>query len=933
MAGRFTGPKLGFFNSFVTGLLFLSAHGAEASEFREFRENSPGLDRHVLRQMFRQQNRVERADARASVREQRLLNVAVPAVSAPGEAGRSNFDRRVLNQIERGNTIEVGSSKRVLRATTGLNFDLTSAERNIVLGEKLLGGRSVEITVGGETKSVVAGARVTASEYLAVKQALGEGQTLQISHDGRASGGTLSIDALTTDSAMRASSLVISSGVTATGNFSKGTAFKLTGDLSNFGTMLLASDKRGASLQGDDVLIGNGALISAVGDLHVGAAKSFLNNGSVTAGGALVVTAGNSIKNTTSLSAAKDVTLYAAAIENSGSVTSGDGNVNVYGPSAASLVFNNSGGTVNALNGSINFREADYTGESNSAITGGDLFSRAVNMNTGRGVMDLAVNHITGTVSQSGYAAHVSADTDTLNLGNICLTGDPTYINAGGDITISGDVIAQESLVIIARNNVLVTASGVNIIAGDSTMGFPVTILAGANITAGTTNSPTLPTGANTTAATIAGNGTGSVAGGSVLVTGSNMTISTRSTGKKGSGANVFIGAQKGTDLNSGTLSLSNLSILTGGRKSKDVSGNVTIAAGGSADGSLTVGSIDTTGGTAGSGLVTLKNSSFASSNGNAISWNAAGAVTSGNSLVTGALVTGTASDVTVNGTVSSNADISIYSADDVLLSNTASVRSFKGDVNVDGFARIFTFNGKFQADEGTVRLSAGDVGNNSSKINVISAGLAVTADVGAAFINSTGPVTVNEASSAVGTLSITSAKDIIANGPLNAGSVVLSSTDGDVIANGDITSTTSGISLTSIESDVIVNGSLQSGAAATLSSQRGKIELGEAASITTTQSINISTEKGKILFGKGSSLEANFDGIFVTRESAMGSTVAAPKNTTVIATGGTIEFRGAQAKGKLPNNTIEATAGTIRIGSTKKNAITLAGGVTMLSQ
>lgn len=933
MAGRFTGPKLGIFNSFVTGFLFLSAHGAQASDFQDFRENSPGLDRHVLRQMFRQQNKVERADARASVREQRLLNVAVPAVSAPGDSGRNNFDHRILTQIERGNTIEIGSNKRVLKASTGLNFDLTSAERNIVIGDKLLGGKSIEITVGGETKSVVSGTRVTASEYLAVKQALGEGQTLQISRDGSASGGTLSIDALTTDSTMRASSLVISSGVTATGNFSKGTAFKLTGDLANFGTMLLASDKRGASLQGDDVLIGNGALVSAVGDLHVGASKTFLNNGSVTAGGALFVTAGDSIKNTSSLSADGGVTLCAASIENSGSVTSRDNDVNVYGPSTSALVFNNSGGTVNALNGAINFREANYTAEYSTAITGGDLFSRTVNMNTGHGVMDLAVNNITGTVSQSGYAAHVAVDTDTLNLGNICLTGDPTYINAGGDINITGDVIAQEALVIIARNNVLVTASGVDIIAGDSTTGFPVTILAGANITAGTANSPTVPTGATTTAATITGNGTGSVAGGSVLVTGINMTISTRSTGKKGSGDNVFIGAQKGTDLNSGTVSLSNVSISTGGRKSKDISGNVTIAAGGSADGSLIVGSIDTTGGTAGSGLITLKNSSFASSNGNPISWNAAGAVTSGNSLVTGTLVTGTASDVTVNGTVSSNADISIYSADDVLLSNTGLVRSFKGDVNVDGFARIFTFNGKFQADEGTVRLSAGDVGNNSNKINVISAGLAVTADVGAAYINSTGPVTVNEASSAVGTFSITSDKSIIANGPLNAGSVILSSTDGDVIANGDITSTTSGISLVSVDNDVIVNGSLQSGAAATLTSQRGKIELGEAASIRATQSINISTEKGKILFGKGSSLEANFDGIFVTRESAMGSAVAAPKNTTVLSSGGTVEFRGAQAKGKTPNNTIEATAGTIRIGSTKKNAITLAGGVTMLSQ
>lgn len=54
---------------------------------------------------------------------------------------------------------------------------------------------------------------------------------------------------------------------------------------------------------GDDVLIGNGALVFAVGDFHVGASKKFLNNGSVTAGGALVVAAGDSIKNTSSPSA------------------------------------------------------------------------------------------------------------------------------------------------------------------------------------------------------------------------------------------------------------------------------------------------------------------------------------------------------------------------------------------------------------------------------------------------------------------------------------------------------------------------------------------------------------------------------------------------------------------------------------------------------
>lgn len=933
MANYFFGRNLWILKSFVTGLLLLNAGDAKAADFREFRQNNPGLDRHQLRQMFRQQNRATRADERAAIRDQKVLNISLPTAVGSLDVGINNFDRRIINKIERGHTIEIGANNRALKATTGLNFDLTSAERNIVLGEKLLGGNSVAITVGGETKLVSSGSLVTAAEYLAVKQALGTGQTLNISTNGSATGGTLSIDALTSDGAMRASSLVVSSGVTASGNFSKGNAFKLTGDLTNYGTMVLASDKRGSSLQGDNVLNASGALIAATGDLHLGAARTFTNNGDVTAGGVLTITAGEAVSNTSVLSAQRDLTLYAANIENSGTIRSGDGSVNVYGPSTSAMTFNNAGGTISALNGAINFRDAKYNSEYDTAITGGDLLSKAVNMNTGHGVMDLAVGKLTGTVSQSGYAAHVSADTDTLNLGNICLTGDPTYINAGGSINITGDLFAEEALVIIARDNVIVTTSGVDIIAGNSTTGFPVTILAGANITAGTANSPTLPTGATTTAATITGNGTGSVAGGSVLFTGSGTTIDTRSSGKKGSGGHVFIGAQKGTDQDSGTVNLSGVSISTGGRKSKDLSGNVTIAAGGNADGCIILRNIDTTGGTAESGIIVIQNSSFASSNGNPISWNAAGSITSGNSLVTGALVSGTASDVTVNGTVVSNSDISIYSADDVLLSNTGFVISQKGNVSVDGFARIFTANGRFQADNGTVSLSSGDIGNNSSKVNVLSQGLIVVADIGAAYINSTGAVTVSGASHSVGSFNIFSEKAIITNSPINASAITLSSTGGDVIVNGNITSATMGIALTSTGKKVVLNGTLLSSGAVVMSSQNGNVELGEGASITATQSITATTTKGKILFGKNSTLQANLDGIFVTRESTMGTTAAPPKNTTLNATGGVIEFIGGQVKGKKPENFITATSGIIRFGSTKKNAITLAGGVNMLSQ
>ncbi len=940
MASRLSGRKFWLLKSLVAGSLLINSQSASASsDFRDFREDNPGVDRHQLRQMFREQNRADRPANFSRIEqriEQRLTNEIQRNAGQQIDTGRNNFDRRIINQIDRGRTIEIGSNNRLLKLGAGLNLDLTSAERNIVLGNKLLGGESVQITVGGETKSLAGGERVTAAEYLAVKQALGSGQTLSVSADGSASGGTLSLDGLTSEGSMRAASLVVAEGVTAAGNFSKGSAFRLTGDLTNYGTLLVVSDRRGGSLQGDDVLNAAGARISATGDLHIGAARTFTNDGTVTASSALTITAGEAIKNTSSISAQQDLTIYAANIENSGTITSNNSNVNVYGPSTSALTFNNAYGSVNALNGAINFRDAAYNGSFNTAITGGDLFSKAVNMATGQGTMDLDVNKLTGTLSQSGYAAHVSADTDNLNLGNICLTGDPTYKNAGGDISISGDLTAQEALVIIARDDVLITSSGISIVAGNSTTGFPITIIAGANITSGGTDSPTLPAGATPAAVTITGNGTGSTTGGSVIVSGVGSTISSRSTGRKGSAGNVFIGAMKGTDLNSGSINLSGLSILAGGRKSKDVNGTVTVTGGGAADGSVLIGSIDTTGGTTNSGAITIRTAGVNSSNNSPITWDSTGAITSGNVLVSGALAKATAADVTINGTVISNANISIESADDVLLGNSALVRSRSGDVSVDGNARIFSFAGLFQADKGTIRLAAGDVGNNSLKVNVLSAFLKVTADVGSTSITSKGAVVMNDPSSAVNILAVQATKGITVNGAINAAEISMSSSDEDVVVNGSMTTATGPIGLTSTDENVIVNGTLTASTIANLTSLNGDIKFGEGSSVVSGDSINAQTTAGKILFDTNSSLQANggaTGSINISRGPAGGQITSDPKYTTVVRNGGKIEFRGQSVRAKQPNNTVEATSGKVVFSSDKKSRITLGGGVTILKQ
>lgn len=155
MADRFAKRNLLLLASCVAGSLLMNAQGAAAnSEFREFRDDNPGIDRHQLRQLFRQQTRVERAEQRASLTEHRLANISQPPSIQTSEIGKNNFDRRITNQIERGNTFEIGVNSRLLKENSGLNFDLTSADRNIVLGEKLLGSDSIDITVGGITKTV-----------------------------------------------------------------------------------------------------------------------------------------------------------------------------------------------------------------------------------------------------------------------------------------------------------------------------------------------------------------------------------------------------------------------------------------------------------------------------------------------------------------------------------------------------------------------------------------------------------------------------------------------------------------------------------------------------------------------------------------------------------------------------------------------------------
>src|SRR5262249_12037556 len=123
---------------------------------------------------------------------------------------------------------------------------------------------------------------------------------------------------------------------------------------------------------------------------------------------------------------------------------------------------------------------ATYDGTSDTYVGGGDLLSNQLNVNAGQGTANVYVNQLTGVVNETGNAAHVAASTGTLNIGNVCLAGDPTIYNLDGDIAITGNIDSFERLVLVASGNIT-AADGVTIHAGNGTRGFGIEMIAGAS--------------------------------------------------------------------------------------------------------------------------------------------------------------------------------------------------------------------------------------------------------------------------------------------------------------------------------------------------------------------------------------------------------------------------------------------------------------------
>ncbi|MBX3151683.1 hypothetical protein KF728_16125 [Candidatus Obscuribacterales bacterium] len=484
------------------------------------------------------------------------------------------------------NSLNPAFNQQIPRNTTGIetrrfDLDLSSAQRNIQLGSKLFDGVSnVTINVNGTNQTYGAGDHVTAAEYIAVQQMLSQNQQeLSVGAGGTATGGSFDLNQ---PGGTRINNLVVPQNVSAINNFSSNRSVNLSGDLTNLGSIygLSTSNRvRSGVISADDInnsgtistdltgsaFAGQRGLVKNV-DLTVLAEHDLNNTGSISSSGALnLATVSGAISNSGSVSAQQgDLNVFAGngILNNSGNISAVNGNLNIATTTLASdLVINGAGGNFSALRGDINIRDEFYTELNNTTMLGGTYSSKDLNVTGGGGTITTYVDEITGKLNTTGLAAHVTTNDGTLVLGNNCLTGDPTFANAAGDIIINGAVIAREDITILASGNIIATGnayiSTANSTGATATPSTNVTLVAGAVITlaGGGVSTPSVPTPGN------------------AIPTGATATVSF--TG--GTGGNIDFSGSKYLGYLIDTSS--NLSANGGGSNQQDNGGNVVLTA------------------------------------------------------------------------------------------------------------------------------------------------------------------------------------------------------------------------------------------------------------------------------------------------------------------------------------------------------------------
>jgi|GEM_PF-5813453 len=531
----------------------------------------------------------------------------------------------------------------LLAGNQNYSLDLTSTVSNIILGTGALGGHpAVAVTLDGQKHSFAPGDKVTAAEFVAIEQMVTGGhQTLVMNGGGAAISGNFNLNNV---ASTHVAELVVPQGVSAIDNASR--PVRLGGDLINYGTIYSVSTNPGthtAVISGKDIVNEAGGLITTIAPASlvatVGGVLGHLN---------LTLNSVDSITNAGSINSTGDITfgLGSGYLTNTGTVTSSHGNINIYDLNSSNINILATSGTFSAKTGDINIRSAAYSGSADISINGGSYLSRNFNLYSGSGAIEGSFEDVSGIVNTSAAVDHISADTAVLTLGRNCVTGDPTYVNRGGDIRLVGAQSFGQDVAILASGNIT-AAQGASITAS----GHNVTLIAGVQIkTAGDGgNSPKVDGlgGGNqifsasgaTIDNTLSGNG-GNIdlrgAGGGVLIDTSTTANSTNA------GAVTLVASAKGT--NGGQILLpTNSDIFTTASGAGSQGGNVTIIAGGTAGkggvtiqtGSISTGNVGSTTG----GSITIATAQPVTSDNKTMTFDSTGATVSGNTITSNTIV------------------------------------------------------------------------------------------------------------------------------------------------------------------------------------------------------------------------------------------------------------------------------------------------------
>lgn len=426
------------------------------------------------------------------------------------------------------------------------NLNLSSSAAN-VSAPNSVGHLGVNITVGQTLLSVLPGQMLTPAEMVAVYQVMRAGtQNIVLGASGAAIGGTVTIGPHLSSAL---ASLTIPHGVTLISNSS---SLKVSGNVIDSGNLFLTSTSPGVqmvSLVANTISIGPTGLISTmlpsgnplsglapanVG-LSINARNNIVNAGTISSGGALSLAAGGTIVNAAATGSGPKPTIQAAGdvnlvtgigtIANAGVIGSANGSINISSINPSTdITIKAAGGEFQAA-ADINVRNPSYAGSNNINLNGGDYLSQNLNLYSGTGTITGNVGKVSGNLNSVAQVEHISAATNVLTLSDNTVSGDPTFVNTGGDIIISGVNTFNGNLAILASGNIIADSAGAIVDHGNS-----VTLIAGAGLLTSTG-------GAGSSSTTISG-GTGAslLSSGTVTV---NFSTSFAGATPGGTGGNI----------------------------------------------------------------------------------------------------------------------------------------------------------------------------------------------------------------------------------------------------------------------------------------------------------------------------------------------------------------------------------------------------------